>query len=166
MSKVLSSVPLTLIRATAKLSAAPPPPLLKPATTYHYAVEVDGRVVAESPAKVTTFPDGPADFTACLASCATTGSDHPVFTTIRKQEPALHGGTMRVLPGGPTTVCFERQAADARPVLCVINTGAEPETVALPVGYGAVLLATTPDGASVQDGRVHLDRLGAAWLVP
>src|SRR4051812_45938986 len=32
---------------------------LRPATTYHYAVEVDGRIVTESPAKVTTFPDGP-----------------------------------------------------------------------------------------------------------
>ena len=72
---------------------------LRPATTYHYAVEVDGRVVGESAAKVTTFPDGPAEFTVCLASCATTGSDHPVFTTIRKQEPAvfLHMGDFHYL---------------------------------------------------------------------
>jgi phosphodiesterase/alkaline phosphatase D-like protein len=72
---------------------------LKPATTYHYAVEVDGRLVTESPAKVTTFPDGAADFTVCLASCATTGSDHHVFTTVRKQEPAafLHMGDFHYL---------------------------------------------------------------------
>jgi len=72
---------------------------LKPATTYHYAVEVDGRLVTESPAKVTTFPEHPTAFTVCLASCATTGSDHPVFTTIRKQEPAvfLHMGDFHYL---------------------------------------------------------------------
>ena len=72
---------------------------LKPATTYHYAVEVDGRLVTESAAKVTTFADRPTDFTVCLASCATTGSDHPVFTTIRKQQPAvfLHMGDFHYL---------------------------------------------------------------------
>ena len=72
---------------------------LKPATTYHYAVEVDGRLVTESPAKVTTFPEGTADFTVCLASCATTGSDHHVFNTVRKQEPAvfLHMGDFHYL---------------------------------------------------------------------
>ena len=72
---------------------------LKPAIAYHYAVEVDGRLVAESPAQLTTFPTEPAEFTVCLASCATTGSDHPVFDAIGKQNPAvfLHMGDFHYL---------------------------------------------------------------------
>src|SRR5437764_312231 len=72
---------------------------LKPGTTYHYAVEVDGRIVSESPAKFATFPTEPAEFTFCLASCATTGSDHPVFDAIGKQNPAmfLHMGDFHYL---------------------------------------------------------------------
>lgn len=41
-----------------------------------------------------TFPEGPASFSFCTASCARTGSDHPVFDTIRELEPLffLHLG--------------------------------------------------------------------------
>jgi phosphodiesterase/alkaline phosphatase D-like protein len=72
---------------------------LKPATAYHYAVEVDGRLVAESHAQFTTFPTESTEFTACLASCATTGSDHPVFDAIGKQIPSvfLHMGDFHYL---------------------------------------------------------------------
>jgi phosphodiesterase/alkaline phosphatase D-like protein len=76
---------------------------LKPATTYQYAVEVDGKLVIESPAKVTTFPESATDFAVCFASCASTGSDHPVFDVVGNQKPAvfLHMGDFHYLDIGP-----------------------------------------------------------------
>lgn len=76
---------------------------LKPGTTYHYAVEVDGRLVTESPARFTTFTENATDFTVCLASCASTGSDHPVFDAVGNQKPAvfLHMGDFHYLDIGP-----------------------------------------------------------------
>jgi alkaline phosphatase D len=66
---------------------------LLPDTVYHYAVEAEGRI---DPARgrFHTFPDRPASFRMAFASCADTGSNHPVFDTIRRLEPLffLHMG--------------------------------------------------------------------------
>ncbi|HVR96387.1 MAG TPA: alkaline phosphatase D family protein [Thermoanaerobaculia bacterium] len=67
---------------------------LKPDTVYHYAVEVNGRVDKDRQGRFRTFADGPASFRIALGSCAETGSNHPVFDTIREREPLffLHMG--------------------------------------------------------------------------
>jgi alkaline phosphatase D len=65
---------------------------LKSNTLYHYAVEVDGR--RSLPGRLRTFADGPMSFLIGFASCATTGSNHEIWTTIQNQQPLffLHMG--------------------------------------------------------------------------
>ena len=67
---------------------------LRPDTEYRYAVEVDGEIEEDRQGRFRTFPDRPASFRVVLASCANTGSDHPVFDTIRGLDPLffLHMG--------------------------------------------------------------------------
>jgi phosphodiesterase/alkaline phosphatase D-like protein len=60
---------------------------LKPDTVYHYAVEVDGKVDKSRQGRFRTFADVPFSFKVALGSCAETGSNHPVFDTIREREP-------------------------------------------------------------------------------
>ena len=67
---------------------------LLPDTEYQYTVEVDGEADEERRGRFRTFPDRAASFRVVLGSCADTGSDHPVFDTIRGLDPLffLHMG--------------------------------------------------------------------------
>ena len=62
---------------------------LTPKTTYHYALEINGRVDTTHSGHFRTFGDGPFSFRVALGACALTGSNHPVFTTIRQTQPDL-----------------------------------------------------------------------------
>ena len=84
---------------------------------------------------------------------------------LRKREPALAGGALRVAHSTGEWFAFERMAPGARPVLCAINTATRPVTIDLPEAYRELLLATGRDGAaSVADGQLRLGPLAAAWL--
>jgi phosphodiesterase/alkaline phosphatase D-like protein len=67
---------------------------LKPDTTYYYVVESNGKRDTSKSGRLRTFPSGPASFQIAFGSCAWTGSDHPVFDTIRGLSPLffLHMG--------------------------------------------------------------------------
>jgi len=69
---------------------------LAPQTTYHYALEINGRIDPAHGGQFRTFADGPFSFRVALGGCALTGSNHPVFETIRKARPNLflHLGDM------------------------------------------------------------------------
>lgn len=56
-------------------------------TQYYYSVEVNGEIDSMSQGKFRTFPEDTGSFTFAFASCATTGSNHPVFQTIRSYDP-------------------------------------------------------------------------------
>ncbi|HWO57731.1 MAG TPA: alkaline phosphatase D family protein [bacterium] len=63
---------------------------LAPSTRYFYAIEIDGAVDTLKRGEFTTMPpDGAAIFTIALGSCASTGSNHAVFQTIRGHRPLL-----------------------------------------------------------------------------
>ena len=62
---------------------------LVPGTRYHYAVEVDGTLVAEREGQVRTAPDGPASFTFAFGNCARIGSNASTFDRIREAGPDL-----------------------------------------------------------------------------
>lgn len=59
-------------------------------TTYHYAVEVDGRLDDVRTGRFTTFPDGPSSYTVAIGACARVGSNGAVFDTIRELDPLLY----------------------------------------------------------------------------
>ena len=67
-------------------------------TRHTCTLEVDGKPVSYPPATLRTFPTpgNAASFSFAFGSCAQTGSEHPVFETIRKRDPAffLHLGDM------------------------------------------------------------------------
>ena len=63
---------------------------LRPDTTYHYAVEVDGRLDDVRAGALTTFPDGAASYTVAVGACARVGSNGAVFDTIRELDPLLY----------------------------------------------------------------------------
>ena len=65
---------------------------LKPDTPYFYCVEVKGK--KELTGSFRTFSDGPMSFKVAFASCATTGSNHRIFSRIRQLQPNffLHMG--------------------------------------------------------------------------
>jgi phosphodiesterase/alkaline phosphatase D-like protein len=67
---------------------------LQPDTTYFYVVESGGKRDVSKRGRLRTFPKGPASFRIAFGSCARTGSDHPVFDTIRGLAPLffLHMG--------------------------------------------------------------------------
>lgn len=62
---------------------------LAPATRYYALVERKGRAIRQHPVAFTTFPAGRAPLRVAMGSCAATGSNHPVFDTIRAQQPDL-----------------------------------------------------------------------------
>jgi phosphodiesterase/alkaline phosphatase D-like protein len=62
---------------------------LDPGTDHHYAVEVDGALVAERTGRVRTVPDGPASFTFAFGNCARIGSNASAFDRIREADPDL-----------------------------------------------------------------------------
>jgi hypothetical protein len=67
---------------------------LSAATQYFYAPESDGLLDLEQIGRFRTFPTDTATFTIAFASCASTGSNHPVFQTIVSHNPLffLHTG--------------------------------------------------------------------------
>lgn len=69
---------------------------LDPSTSYHYALEVDGAIDVTKKGRFTTPLSSPLTFTFALASCALTGSSHPVFDTVRGWNPRFffHLGDM------------------------------------------------------------------------
>ncbi|MCB9076754.1 MAG: alkaline phosphatase D family protein [Anaerolineaceae bacterium] len=72
---------------------------LTPDTRYYYAVEVDGQLDTRLRGQFKTFPSGPASFMIAFASCAETGSAHPIFETIRNLNPLffIHTGDLHYL---------------------------------------------------------------------
>lgn len=62
---------------------------LEPDTQYYYALEVTNFVTFDHLGAFKTFPpkDQPASFNFAFASCAKTGSENPVFNTIRNLRP-------------------------------------------------------------------------------
>lgn len=74
--------------------------VLEPATRYHYALEIDGRLDAARRGRFQTLPaPGPASFQIAFASCARTGSTSEVFDRIREHDPLffLHLGDFHYL---------------------------------------------------------------------
>jgi phosphodiesterase/alkaline phosphatase D-like protein len=69
---------------------------LEPATAYHYIIERKGRVLRQHAGQLRTFPVGRAPLRIATASCANTGSNHPVFHTIESLRPDffLHLGDL------------------------------------------------------------------------
>jgi len=60
---------------------------LTPGRRYYYAPEVDGSIDLEAVGQFRTFHPDTGSFTFAFASCATTGSNHSVFETIRLLDP-------------------------------------------------------------------------------
>lgn len=71
---------------------------LAPGTTYTCTLEVLGQPASYPPAVLRTFPPAgrAASFAFAFSSCARTGSEHPVFSTIEQRRPAffLHLGDL------------------------------------------------------------------------
>ena len=67
---------------------------LEPATTYYYAVEVDGVRDTARTGSFETFPDSPASFTVVVSSCARTGSNGLVFEAMAAEDALLY-----IVPG-------------------------------------------------------------------
>lgn len=65
---------------------------LRPDTRYAYSVSADGRSALHG--RFRTVADGPMSFRIVFGSCATTGSNHRVFTAMRELNPLffLHMG--------------------------------------------------------------------------
>ncbi len=59
-------------------------------TTYHYAVEVDGRLDDVRTGSFATFPEGAASYTVAVGACARVGSNGAIFDTIRELDPLLY----------------------------------------------------------------------------
>ncbi len=74
---------------------------LTPDTSYTCTLEVLGKPATYPPAVLRTFPPAgkAASFAFAFASCARTGSEHPVFSTIEQRRPAffLHLGDLHYL---------------------------------------------------------------------
>ncbi|MCC7362884.1 MAG: DUF3459 domain-containing protein [Dehalococcoidia bacterium] len=84
---------------------------------------------------------------------------------IRKQEPALHSGTMELLESPPGTVLFVRRAEGHRPILVALSTATEPLALPIPPAFSTILLASDPPlPAPPPRGRLNLPPLTAAWL--
>lgn len=71
---------------------------LQPNTQYYYALEINGALLADRAGRFRTFPreEQPASFKFICAGDASTGSEHPVFTTILNEHPLffLHLGDL------------------------------------------------------------------------
>lgn len=63
---------------------------LRPDTTYHYALEVDGVLEPGRLGRFRTFPEGPASFRFVVGADARTGSNGLVFDAIRRLRPLLY----------------------------------------------------------------------------
>jgi len=56
-------------------------------TDYGYRIEAGGKQGPEG--RFHTFADGPMSFRICFASCATTGSNHRIFSTLKDLQPLV-----------------------------------------------------------------------------
>jgi len=63
---------------------------LKPEKTYYYRFSVDGIVNKNKTGKFKTHSSGPFSYKITLATCATTGSNNPVFDRIREEESLFY----------------------------------------------------------------------------
>jgi phosphodiesterase/alkaline phosphatase D-like protein len=66
---------------------------LKPATTYYYAVVVDGERDTTRTGRFRTATDGPMSMSIAFAACARLGSNAAVFDTIAGHQPDLYLAT-------------------------------------------------------------------------
>jgi phosphodiesterase/alkaline phosphatase D-like protein len=62
---------------------------LRPATTYWYGLEFDGRLDRNRVGRFRTFPAGRDSFKIAFAGCARVGSNGSVFDAIRRERPLL-----------------------------------------------------------------------------
>jgi alkaline phosphatase D len=69
---------------------------LAPSTRYYYAFEVTGVLETDFSGRFRTFAATMDSFSIVMGSCAQTGSNHPVFSTMAAQDPLfmLHLGDM------------------------------------------------------------------------
>ena len=102
-------------------------------TRHTCKLEVDGKPTTYPPATVRTFPTpgNPSSFAFAFGSCARTGSEHGVFDTIRKRDPAffLHLGDMHYVNISRDDPRYFRAAWDT--VLASTTQGALCRTVPL-----------------------------------
>ena len=66
---------------------------LQPDTAYYYAVEADGVVDTTNIGRFRTPAEGAFSFTLAFGACADTGSNHPIFDTIRGHQPLFYLNT-------------------------------------------------------------------------
>ena len=106
---------------------------LEAVTRYTCALEVNGKPATYPPAVMRTFPTpgNAASFAFAFGSCARTGSEHEVFDTIRRRDPAffLHLGDMHYVNISRDDPQFFRAAWDT--VLASATQGALYRTVPL-----------------------------------
>jgi len=88
---------------------------LTPATTYHYALEINGVIDTTQSGQFRTFADGASSFRVALGACAETGSRSPVFNAIRRTDPDLflhlgdlHYEDIRTDAPAPFRTAFQR----------------------------------------------------------
>ena len=102
-------------------------------TRYTCTIEVNGRPANYPPAVLRTFPTpgNAASFAFAFGSCARTGSEHAVFETIRRRDPAffLHLGDLHYVNISRDDPQFFRAAWDT--VLASTTQGALYRTVPL-----------------------------------
>jgi alpha-glucosidase len=84
---------------------------------------------------------------------------------LRRQEPALHDGSLRILDSNEDIFAWERVVDGSRPVCCVLNTATGPREVTIPAGYQSILLSTDRQmvGQAVSEA-VTVPSLGAVWI--
>ena len=63
---------------------------LKPGKTYYYRFSVNGIIDKTKTGKFKTHKKGPFSYKITLATCATTGSNNPVFDRIREEESLFY----------------------------------------------------------------------------
>ena len=106
---------------------------LAAATRYTCSLEVNGKPATYPPATLRTFPTPgtAASFVFAFASCARTGSEHEVFDTIRRRDPAffLHLGDLHYVNISRDDPRFFRAAWDT--VLASTTQGALYRSVPL-----------------------------------
>ena len=91
---------------------------------------------------------------------------HRTAIRLRKREPSLRGGALRIMHDVGEWFAFERAAPGARPVFVAINTATTPIDILLPEAYSSVLHATEDSGAAeIGGGMLRLGPLAAAWVV-
>ena len=102
-------------------------------TRHTCTLEVNGKPSSYPPAMLRTFPTpgNATSFGFAFGSCARTGSEHPVFDTIRKQDPAffLHLGDLHYTNISRDDPQYFRAAWDT--VLASVTQGALYRTVPL-----------------------------------